>query len=240
MNSFAEPRVPSSAAEREQAVFADGKTEALAAIIRERIRRPIRRLLVVGCGSGVEAAVLGQALEANVVGIDVESASFDAAAAACADLRRGDATCLEFEDESFDFAFSYHALEHIPAYQAALAEMARVLTPGGAYCVGTPNRHRLVGYVGSKEANWREIIVWNAVDWNARLHGRFRNEYGAHAGFSSRELKTALEAAFHRADEITLPYYQRVYARYGSLMTLIGRCGLGPIAFPSVYFLGAK
>lgn len=118
--------------------------------------------------------------------------------------------------------------------------MARVLAPGGAYCVGTPNRHRFVGYVGSKDAHWREIIAWNVVDWNARLHGRFRNEYGAHAGFSSRELKSALEAAFDRAEDITLPYYRRVYARYASLVTLISACRLDAVTFPSVYFFGTK
>jgi len=236
MDPLAETRVLGSA----QAVFVDGKTEALAGIIRERAHRPIRRLLVVGCGSGVEAAVLSRTLGAKVVGIDLNDASFDAAAAACVDLRRGDATRLEFEDESFDFVFSFHALEHIPEYRRALAEMARVLAPGGGYCVGTPNRHRFLGYLGSKEANWREIITWNAMDWNARLHGRFRNERGAHAGFSPTELKADLETEFARADDVTLLYYQRVYARYVSLVNMISRSGLALIAFPCVYFVGAR
>lgn len=239
MDGLAEAHVRLAYGQREHKAFADGKTEALAAIIRERVATPIRRVLVVGCGSGVEAAVLGQTLGANVVGIDLDDRSFDATAAVYVDLRRGDATRLEFEDRSFDLVFSYHALEHIPDYGAALTEMARILAPGGAYCIGTPNRQRLVGYVGSRDANLREVVVWNFIDWNARLHGRFRNEYGAHAGFSARELQSALEAAFARAEDITLPYYQRVYARHASLVTLIARCHLGPIAFPSVYFFGA-
>src|SRR5687767_14459252 len=48
------------------------RTEVLAALIRERIERPPRRVLVVGCGSGVEAAVLAGELQAKVVGIDLE------------------------------------------------------------------------------------------------------------------------------------------------------------------------
>lgn len=217
----------------------DGKTEALAGLILERVCAPVRNLLVVGCGSGVEAAILARTLGAHTVGIDLDGA-FHPAAAAAVDLRRGDATCLEFADHAFDFVFSYHALEHIPAHERALAEMARVLSPGGAYCVGTPNRLRLVGYLGSKEAGWREKIAWNVADWKAKLLGKFRNEDGAHAGFSSRELRALLARAFVRAEEITLPYYQHVYRRHASWVNLIGRAGLGPFVFPSVYFMGGK
>lgn len=219
--------------------FSDGKTEALAGLIRERTRAPIRRLLVVGCGSGVEAAILARALEAQVVGVDLDSA-FDLAAATVVDLRRGDATCLHFEDGSFDFVYSYHALEHIPAYGKALSEMARVLSKGGAYCVGTPNRLRLFGYLGSKDAAWRDKIAWNLADWKARLLGRFRNAYGAHAGFSSGELAASLEKAFDQAEEITPHYYRRVYQGYASWVSLIDKLGLGRFLFASVYFMGGK
>lgn len=217
----------------------DGKAEALAGLILERVRAPVRNLLVVGCGSGVEAAILARSLRTQVIGVDLDGA-FDAAAAAAVDLRRGDATCLEFADDAFDFVFSYHALEHIPAHEKALAEMARVLSPRGMYCVGTPNRLRLVGYLGSKDATWRQKIAWNLADCKAKLLGRFRNEDGAHAGFSSRELRALLARAFARAEEITLPYYQRVYRRHASWVSLIGRAGLGPFVFPSVYFMGGK
>jgi ubiquinone/menaquinone biosynthesis C-methylase UbiE len=221
------------------AAFRDGKTEALAGLIRQRIRAPIRRLLVVGCGSGVEAAILARELGAEVVGVDLDS-SFDSVAAAAVDLRRGDATCLDFANGSFDFVFSYHALEHIPGYSKALAEMERVLSKGGAYCVGTPNRLRLLGYLGSKNATWREKIAWNLADWKARLLGRFRNEYGAHAGFSSGELKASLAKVFDQAEEITLSYYLRVYQGYAIWVSLLDKLGLGRFLFPSVYFVGRK
>lgn len=217
----------------------NGKTEALAGLIRERTGAPIRKLLVVGCGSGVEAAVLARELGAEVVGIDLE-ASFDARAAAAVDLRQGDATCLDFASGSFDCVFSYHALEHIPAYRKALAEMNRVLSKGGAYCIGTPNRLRLLGYLGSNDATWHDKIAWNLADWKARLRGRFRNEYGAHAGFSSSELKASLAKIFDHTEEITLPYYLRVYQGYALWISVLGKLGLGRFLFPSVYFMGTK
>jgi ubiquinone/menaquinone biosynthesis C-methylase UbiE len=220
-------------------VFRDRKTEVLAGIIRERVGRPILRLLVVGCGSGREAAVLAGALKAEVVGIDL-GAVFDPAATAVVDLRRGDATRLEFADRSFDFVYSFHVLEHIPDCTRALAEMRRVLSEDGAYCIGTPNRLRWIGYLGSQDATLREMIAWNFADWKARASGRFRNEFGAHAGFSAAELKEMLERVFSEAADITRSYYLGVYREHAGLVKLLGSSGLDRLLFPAVYFMGRR
>jgi SAM-dependent methyltransferase len=217
----------------------DLRTEALARLIRERVDRPVRRLLVVGCGSGKEAAVLRDVLGAKVTGIDLFE-QFDAGAAAVVDLRRGDATCLEFAGASFDLVYSYHALEHIPDYSSALSEMRRVLVDGGAYCIGTPNRSRLFAYFGSPGVSLRQKLLWNGTDWKMRLRGRFRNEFGAHAGFTSAELHGELQGAFGHAEEITLDYYLRVYRNHTGLCRLLGASGLGRFLYPCVYFAGRK
>jgi SAM-dependent methyltransferase len=216
----------------------DRKTEAIAAIVRERAGL-IRRLLVVGCGSGVEAATLARELGTQVVGIDLRG-SFDPAATTTAELRQGDATRLEFADGTFDFVYSYHVLEHIPDYAKALGEMQRVLAKGGGYLIGTPNRLRLVGYLGSAGVTWRDKLRWNLADWKARLRGRFRNEFGAHAGFSAAELRAALAKVFGNAEEISSRYYLGVYRRHAWLVKLILHSGLGRFLFPAVYFMGAK
>ena len=233
-------RPPSATAERfAGALLRDGKTEVLAAIIRGRVERPIRRLLVVGCGSGTEAAVLAAELQTEVIGIDLE-APFDSAAAALVDLRRGDATGLEFADRSFDFVYSYHALEHIPDCTKALSEMRRVLAEGGGYCIGTPNRLRVVGYLGSKDATLTEMLAWNVADWKAQLRGRFRNEYGAHAGFSSAELERMLASVFGETTEITLQYYLGVYQNRAAWVNLLARSSVGRFLFPAIYFMGQR
>jgi ubiquinone/menaquinone biosynthesis C-methylase UbiE len=194
-------------------------------------------VLVVGCGSGREAAVLAHELDAEVIGIDLSDA-FDPVAARIADLRQGDATRMEFADASFDCVYSYHALEHIPDYRAALAEMQRVLEDGGTYCIGTPNRHRLFAYFGSSQTSWRLKVAWNLADWKARILGRFRNEFGAHAGYSAAELRHLLAAAFGDAEEISVTYYRQLYRRQATLVTLLAATGLGRFSFPAVYFLG--
>jgi len=220
-------------------LIGDGKTEAIARIIMGKATPGFRRILVIGCGSGLEAAILAQEMLVDVVGIDLQS-NFDPRAVSRADLRKGDATCLDFEDQSFDIVYSYHALEHIPDYRLALAEMRRVLTDIGTYCIGTPNRLRLLGYIGSKNATLWQKIQWNITDWYARIRGKFRNEFGAHAGFSSSELHTELARVFTEVEEITLPYYIEVYRDHERVIQLINRSSLGRFLFPSIYFMGKK
>jgi ubiquinone/menaquinone biosynthesis C-methylase UbiE len=42
-----------------------------------------------------------------------------------------DAVDLHYDDEQFDHAYSFHAIEHIVDADVALREMQRVLVPGG-------------------------------------------------------------------------------------------------------------
>ncbi|MEO8467510.1 MAG: class I SAM-dependent methyltransferase [Gammaproteobacteria bacterium] len=121
--------------------------------------------------------MLAHALQVEVVGIDPHG-KFDPRATAVVDLRQGYAADLDFDDGAFDLVFSYHVLDHVPEYQKTIAEIHRVLAPGGTACVGTPNRDRLVGYLGSKDAKLHQKFLWNFWDWKARLRGRFRNELG--------------------------------------------------------------
>ena len=196
-------------------------------------------MLVVGCGSGSEAATLGKELGAHVIGIDIKD-SFDLEAAAHAELRVADATALPFEDECFDFVYSYHALEHIPDFRQALREMRRVLSKSGGWYIGTPNRSRFAGYIGNDEVPLRDKLRWNLIDWKMRAKGRFRNEYGAHAGFTEAELRSELVPILGPARSISLEYYMEIYPDYRAMINFIGMTGLGRLVFPSVYIMSAQ
>ena len=50
----------------------------------------------------------------------------------------GDATRLPFPDDTFDHVIAAEVLEHIPADEAAMGELARVLKPGGTIAVTVP------------------------------------------------------------------------------------------------------
>ena len=217
----------------------DRKTAVVAGLIRTRLGAAPKRILVVGCGTGQEAAQLARSLGTRVIGIDI-APRFDPVAAREVQLQWGDATALDFPDSAFDFVYSYHALEHIPDFRRALAEMRRVLAPNGGYCVGTPNRERLIGYLGSADGGWREKIRWNAMDWSARLRGKFRNEHGAHAGFTRRELRDELSAALGLAEDVTLPYYLNLYARRATAIRRLETSGLSKFLLPSIYFVGRR
>jgi ubiquinone/menaquinone biosynthesis C-methylase UbiE len=222
-----------------QVRFKDHKTEAVSSVIRRHLPTGFKRLLVVGCGTGLEAAVLAQQFGAAVTGVDLFD-TFDPRAAETVDLRIGDAMSLDFDDETFDFVYSYHALEHFTDPDRALAEMRRVLCPDGHYCIGTPSRSRVIAYLGSKSATTADKIRWNASDWKARLQGRFRNEYGAHAGFERSELREMLQRTFQRAEDVTLEYYLAQYPRHRHAISLLESTFLSHLVFPSIYFFGSR
>ena len=147
---------------------------------------------------------------------------------------------LEFDEASFDFVFSYHALEHIEDPHKALLAMSRVLKKGGGFWIGTPNRSRILGYVGGKETSFGEKIRWNIMDWRARLYGRFRNEFGAHAGFTSSELFEMLSSVFPVVEEVTPTYFSTIYANHRLALRIIKFSRLSGFIYPSVYFSGMK
>jgi SAM-dependent methyltransferase len=60
------------------------------------------------------------------------------------DIRDADAESLPFKDETFAFAYSWGVLHHTPGTKAAVAELFRVLKPGGRVGVMLYNRNSLL------------------------------------------------------------------------------------------------
>jgi len=60
----------------------------------------------------------------------------------------------------------------------------------------------------------QEILkaYWNLNDWRARLAGRFRNEHGAHAGFTAAELESRLAASLPPAENKSFAYHRALYS----------------------------
>jgi 2-polyprenyl-6-hydroxyphenyl methylase/3-demethylubiquinone-9 3-methyltransferase len=104
------------------------------------------RVLDVGCGGGLAAACLVQR-GARVVGLDLSQASLHVAARQLcrsggleAVFICGRAEALPFADASFEVVWCTDVLEHLADLPAALAQMARVLKPGGLFLYDTINR----------------------------------------------------------------------------------------------------
>ena len=167
--------------------------------------------LVIGCGNGDEVVYMRQAFHCQrVVGVDVKLA-FSMAARRERCVVQADAKSLPFQSGIFDFAAAFHSLEHVGDPRLALSEVSRVLRPGGWLYVGVPNKSRIVGYLGSPDATTWQKIVWNLVDWGARLRGRFENALGAHAGFERTELVNLLREHFDSIQVLTEEFIRFKY-----------------------------
>jgi SAM-dependent methyltransferase len=94
------------------------------------------RVLDVGCGTGSLTFALSQIADvASGTGIDLTEAYVEFARSRNTNphitFRAADARALPFEDNSFDRAFSMLVLQFIPDAARAVAEMRRVVQPGG-------------------------------------------------------------------------------------------------------------
>jgi SAM-dependent methyltransferase len=103
-------------------------------------RLPVGRALDVGCGEGRFCRMLRQR-GWDVTGIDPTHALLDEARRhdPAGHYEEGAAEALTFADGAFDLVVSYLSLIDIPDMRRAIAEMSRVLAPGGALLVAHLN-----------------------------------------------------------------------------------------------------
>jgi ubiquinone/menaquinone biosynthesis C-methylase UbiE len=102
---------------------------------------PDRAVLEIGCGRGAGAALIRAAFRpAALFASDLDPAMLQRAARYLAPRGRerirllaADAAALPFPDASLDAVFDFGALHHVPDWQRALAEVARVLRAGGRF-----------------------------------------------------------------------------------------------------------
>lgn len=109
---------------------------------------------------------------------------------------RGDARRLPFADDSFDVVITSEVLEHIQDDVAAIAEMVRVLKPGGRFTATVP-------------AWFPEVVNWKLSD---EYHAP--KSVGGHVRiYTKTELRAKLRAAgldvdgYHRAHALHSPYW---------------------------------
>jgi 2-polyprenyl-6-hydroxyphenyl methylase/3-demethylubiquinone-9 3-methyltransferase len=114
-------------------------------------------VLDIGCGAGFLSNHLAREGIA-VTGLDASQASIDVAArhdeTGAVRYLLGDALHLPFANESFDVVCAMDFLEHVEDPAAVVAEVARVLKPGGVFFFHTFNRNPLAWLVIIKGVEW--------------------------------------------------------------------------------------
>jgi len=162
-----------------------GRQFVLDAPMLERVKAGnYANALDVGCGEGRFCRLLS-GLGVPAIGIDPIDAFIGHARRKHpqGDYRLGRAEHLDFPDASFDLVVSYLTLIDIPDLAAAIAEMTRVLKPGGTLLIANLNsfntaggwvtsiggrRYQIDNYLDERavEQNWRNI---NIINWHRPL-----------------------------------------------------------------------
>lgn len=108
-------------------------------------------VLEVGCGRGVGTQIIFEhfgAREVHAFDLDPDMVALArrrlaAYAPQCLRLGVGDVTRIEEADASFDAVFDFGIIHHVPNWPAAVAEVRRVLKPGGRFFFEEVTRHAL-------------------------------------------------------------------------------------------------
>jgi len=144
-------------------------------IFRERINRGLRMLpkrrfakaLEVGYGAGAVLLSLAPGVD-ELHGLDLDADptivnGILGSRGVSAKLCQGSVYELPYDSDSFDLAVSFSTFEHLAEYPKGLAEVARVLKPGGLFLLGMPavNRMMEAGFlaIGFKGINDHHITT---------------------------------------------------------------------------------
>ena len=121
------------------------KARTILAVLQDRFLSGCRHfeLLDVGCSTGIIANFLAGYFD-EVVGIDIDANAIQFARST---FRRPnlefifqDGLYLDFRDDTFDLVVCVHVYEHVPDAVRLLAEVHRVLRPGGVCYFAAGNR----------------------------------------------------------------------------------------------------
>ena len=124
-------------------------------------------VLDIACGEGYGSAMLA-ARAKSVVGVDIDDATIEHARGVYRGIvglqfQRGDAAEIPLADSSIDLVVSFETIEHHDRHREMIAEIRRVLRPGGLLVLSSPNRDVYSQLSGQhnefhvKELDFREL-----------------------------------------------------------------------------------
>lgn len=140
---------------------------------------PGARILEVGCGRGIALAALSRFRRpARLVGVDIDPEAIEDATRRTAglpvELVRADVRALPFGEGEFEVVIDFGTCYHVARAEAAVAEIARVLRPGGSFLTETRMSQALAHPIrtGGRGLPWRaapELVrTRTAVLWSSQ------------------------------------------------------------------------
>lgn len=152
-------------------------TEPFIHAVAQFTRQHGKKVLEIGVGAGTDHLQWARA-GADCYGVDLTDAAIATTRKHLAQygftsvLQRVDAETLPFEDEFFDVVYSWGVIHHSAHPERIVAEIQRVLKPGGLFLGMMYGRHSLlvykfwVKYALLKGKPWRSLedVVWQHVE----------------------------------------------------------------------------
>jgi len=177
---------------------------------------PGMRIADLGCGSGVFTDLLHKR-GYECTGVDLSPKLIRSARETYPniDFREGDIEHLAFENDSFDGVLLAGAMHHLPDWTRCIAEVKRILRPGGRFVAFDPNRMNPAMYLYRNPAsplyssigvtrNERLVVAGELADAFRALGFRVTSEF--HSGLNYRYIAADklrwLLPAYNLADSI--------------------------------------
>jgi ubiquinone/menaquinone biosynthesis C-methylase UbiE len=170
----------------------------------------------VGCGTGRLTATLRTA-GADIIGVDPEPTMLNLARARIGPLVAGDALAIPIRDNTVDVAVAVTVLCFVADPSAAMAELARIVRPGGCILIGELNPHSPWGLAHRHEFT---APPWNAARFLTRQQLR---SLGARYGHSKLRSTLYVPGVFplHQLIGPVLEQVGRVMRSWGAFQILI-------------------
>ncbi|MFA6299780.1 MAG: class I SAM-dependent methyltransferase [Nocardioides sp.] len=204
----------------------DGRDPATVALDEIRGLKP-GRVLEVGCGIGAFAARVLDALPGvDLVATDQSPRFVDLTAARGVPARLADIESLPFEDGAFDLVAAMWMLYHVPDLQRGLAEVRRVLRPGGTF-VAVTNGDDHLAKLRQDAGGPLAVTEFSSENGEAALRAHFsdvhREDLATRAIFPDHAAAVAYLASFSEPVAWDLPWFDGPSEYAGHVTVFVAR-----------------
>jgi arsenite methyltransferase len=194
-------------------------------VLRALALREGERVLDIGSGPGLLAYDMAASVGRNgrVCGIDISEDMLTMSRKRCADqpwteFQRADGTNLPYPDDSFDAAVSTQVYEYVVDIPGALAELYRVVRPGGRAVVMDNDYGSLVIHTEHEARMKRVLSAWD--------------EHFVHAGLPRTLSRQLRDAGFMIRQRDAIPMFNPEYRE--------NTFGKGALALMATFAVGRK